>query len=156
MIEHYLQVGMKRSQRDAVVAMLTFQPELMGEFVRLVLVGTRTQRMKGAWVLSGVHAENNSLLRPHYPEILLHLHSEEIGGVKRELLKCFVKARLSSDSLQQLLLIAMKWVTDHNQDLAIRYVCHKILKERLADFPELNTELKERIELYRDKFGRFP
>ena len=156
MIESSLIVGMKRLQRDALIALVVNQPTLFAELLRLALYGTQVQRMKGSWVLSGIHAKNASLLQPYYDEVLTHLTAERIGGVKRELLKCFMKSRLSSEAIQQLVLITMEWVTDDEQDLAVRYACFKILKERLANYPELKAELQDRIELYRDKFGRFP
>ncbi|MFM7728356.1 MAG: hypothetical protein ACKO7B_16780, partial [Flavobacteriales bacterium] len=114
------------------------------------------QRMKGSWVLTGIHEVSPALVNSYYSEMLKHLNSETVGGVKRQLLKCFVKANLDSDQLSQLLAITMQWVTDHDQDLAVRYVCFKILKKQIKKFPELNLELEQSISLYREKFGRFP
>jgi hypothetical protein len=50
----------------------------------------------------------------------------------------------------------MDWVTDERQDLAVRYICYKVLTLVLKRYPELEIELHQQIDLYRSKFGRFP
>jgi len=156
MLEHVLIVGMGRRQCDEAVTLIIQQPEILTSLFQLVTAGKREQRMKGSWVLSRIHEVSPSLVKPHYSEMLMQLETETIGGVKRELLKCFVKAELNNDSLNQLLMITLKWVTDPQQDLAVRYVCFKILKGHMANYPELKSELDQSIQLYREKFGRFP
>ena len=112
--------------------------------------------MKGAWVLSGVHSVDKDVLAPYYDDLLSMLQLESVGGVKRELLRCFEGARLNDPLADRLVVIAMDWVTDERQDLAVRYICYKVLTIVLKRYPELEIELHQQINLYRSKFGRFP
>jgi hypothetical protein len=50
----------------------------------------------------------------------------------------------------------MSWVTDEQQDIAVRYLCYRLLMPLLRDIPELQSELMERIEFFKLKVGRFP
>ena len=112
--------------------------------------------MKGSWVLSGVNAIDIEVLVPYYDELLSMLRSETVGGVKRELLRCFEGAELKQKVAEQLIIIAMDWVTDETQDLAVRYICYRLLKPLLKLYPQLEVELQQQIDLYGSKFGRFP
>jgi hypothetical protein len=72
------------------------------------------------------------------------------------MLRCFEGAELKQTVAEQLIVIAMDWVTDETQDLAVRYICYRVLKLLLKLYPELEVELHQQIDLYRSKFGRFP
>jgi hypothetical protein len=155
LVEH-LVVRMGRSTRDRVVSFVLSDAGSLHELIELVRSGTKPQRMKGAWVLSGVHSVDTDVLVPYYDELLSMLHLESVGGVKRELLRCFEGARLNDSLADRLVVISMDWVTDERQDLAVRYICYRVLTPLLKQYPELEIELHQQIELYRSKFGRFP
>jgi hypothetical protein len=95
-------------------------------------------------------------LAPHYEDLLSMLLLETVGGVKRELLRCFEGALLNDSAADRLVVIAMDWVTDEHQDLAVRYICYRVLTPLLKPYPELEDELRMKVDLYRSKFGRFP
>jgi hypothetical protein len=154
-LEDYLVVRMGRLARDHVAAVVCEEGKLT-ELIELVQSGTKTQRMKGSWVLSGVHSMDSGILKAHYPVLINHIRSENVGGVKRELLRCFENASLDKTTADQLILLAMELVTDERQDLAVRYVCYRLLIPLLKGYPELQLELEAQTELYRLKFGRFP
>lgn len=156
MIEEFLIVRMGRRQRDAVVAMVMRDSGLLKDVFRCAISGTDVQRMKGSWVLSGIHAENPLLLSEYRSAMLRHLQIESVGGVKRELLRCFERVAMKQDEVEQLIMIVMNWVTDEHQDFAVRYLCFRLLKPMIKKYPELQMELSQRIELYTAKFGRFP
>jgi hypothetical protein len=84
------------------------------------------------------------------------LNVETVGGVKRELLRSFEKCKPDERIASELIALTMEWVTEDKQDFAVRYVCHRLLTTLLADYPELKMELKQKVNLYRDKFGRYP
>jgi hypothetical protein len=146
---------MGRLARDHVAAVVCEEGKLT-ELIELVQSGTKTQRMKGSWVLSGVHSMDSGILKAHYPVLINHIRSENVGGVKRELLRCFENASLDKTTADQLILLAMELVTDERQDLAVRYVCYRLLIPLLKGYPELQLELEAQTDLYRLKFGRFP
>lgn len=156
MLEEHLVVRMGRSTRDKLVAEIISDKSKLNELIHLVCDGTKTQRMKGAWVLSGIHALNRSVLIPYHGSLIAMLNVETVGGVKRELLRSFEKSKPNERIAGELITLAMEWVTDEKQDLAVRYVCYRLLTPLLADYPELSWELKQKINLYRDKFGRYP
>lgn len=147
---------MGRAMRDRVVDIVLSDDAAFQSLLQLVCKGDRTQRMKGAWVLSGVHARNSQLLQPYRSAMLDWMQKESVGGVKRELLRCFENCDLQGLEKEHLIWIAMQWVTDENQDLAVRYLCNRLLPPLLKDIPELQEELHTQKELYRSKFGRFP
>ena len=147
---------MGRSTRDRVVSFVLSDEGNLRELLDLVRSGTKPQRMKGAWVLSGVHSVDKDVLVPYYDDPLSMLQLESVGGVKRELLRCFEGARLNHPLADRSVVIAMDWVTDERQDLAVRYICYKVLTLVLKRYPELEIELHQQIDLYRSKFGRFP
>lgn len=155
-LEDYLVVRMGSSTRDKVASFVLTDKGKLQELMGLIRSGTRPQRMKGSWVLSGVHAIDTEVLVPYYDELLTMLRSETVGGVKREMLRCFEGAELKQTVAEQLIVIAMDWVTDETQDLAVRYICYRVLKPLLKLYPELEVELHQQIDLYRSKFGRFP
>jgi hypothetical protein len=152
----YLVVRMGRPTRDRLASIVASNPNKLSELIDLVKSGTKPQRMKGSWVLSGVKTIDSDALAPYYDDLLSMLPLETIGGVKRELLRCFEGARLNNRAVDRLALIAMDWVTDQQQDLAVRYICYRLLKPLLKLYPELEAELQQQIDLYRSKFGRFP
>lgn len=147
---------MGRSKRDELAAEIISDKSKLNELIHLVCDGTQTQRMKGAWVLSGIHALNRSILIPYHGSLMAMLNVETVGGVKRELLRCFDKCKPDGIIASQLITLAMDWVTDDQQDLAVRYVCYRLLIPLLAEYPELAWELKQKINLYKEKFGRYP
>ena len=155
-LHDHLVVGMGRSSRDRLVSFVLSDAGSLQELIELVRSGTNPQRMKGAWVLSGVHSIDSHVLIPYYNDLLVMLQSELIGGVKRELLRCFEGARLNITVADNLVVIALEWVTDERQDLAVRYICYRVLTPLLKQYPELEIELHQQIDLYRSKFGRFP
>jgi hypothetical protein len=153
MIDKYLITRMGRQQRDAVVEMVLADEALLAELFELVSSGTQVQRMKGAWVMSGIQVNHSKLLQSYHSRILKCLLRESVGGVKRELLRCFERTKLASDDGEQLIVIAMSWVTDEKQDIAVRYLCYRLLLPLLRDIPELQVELSERIEFFKLKVG---
>ena len=155
-LAEYLVVRMGKSTRDRVASDVAADSAKLHELVNLIKSGTKPQRMKGSWVLSAVHIIDSELLVPYRVELLSMLRLETVGGVKRELLRCFESARLNDTVADGLVLIAMDWVTDETQDLAVRYICYRVLKPLLKEYPELEVELQQRVEYYRSKFGRFP
>ena len=64
--------------------------------------------------------------------------------------------KLSEEIKEQLVVIAMNWVTDERQDLAVRYLCYRLLTPLLRHYHELQSELSIQVDLYQKKFGRFP
>ena len=155
-LQDYLVVGMGRVARDHTVSLVLHDTEMFGELIGLIQSGSKTQRMKGSWVLSGVGAINPHSLRPHYACLLECLELETVGGVKRELLRCFDGIALDKLFADQLIMVAMNWVTDERQDLAVRYICFRLLTQLLKEYPELQIELNQQIDFYRSKFGKFP
>jgi hypothetical protein len=156
MLEQHLVVRMGRLKRDELAAEIVSDKSKLNKLIQLVCDGTQTQRMKGAWVLSGVHALNRSILIPYHGSLIAMLNVETVGGVKRELLRSFEKCKPDERIASELIALTMEWVTDDKQDLAVRYVCHRLLTTLLADYPELEWELKQKVKLYREKFGRYP
>ena len=142
--------------RDSVALHVSQNADMFLELLNLIQSGNKTQRMKGAWVLSGIHAIDSDFLNSHQPFLLQQLRCETIGGVKRELLRCFEGIVLRDEISEQIISITMAWVTDDKQDLAVRYLCYRLLVPLLKPYPELQQELKSQAELYRSKFGRFP
>jgi hypothetical protein len=112
--------------------------------------------MKGSWVLSGIHKLDSGSLKSSYPILLECLNSEVVGGVKRELLRCFEGETLTDEVAGRLVALTIKWVTDETQDLAVRYLCYRLLKSLVKCHEELQLELNLQIELYQSKNGRFP
>ena len=155
-LHDYLVVRMGRVARDQVVSLVLQDREMFGELIGLIQTGSKPQRMKGSWVLSGVGAINPQLLMSHYPFLLECLKLENLGGVKRELLRCFEGVDLDSFLAEQLIVLTMDWVTDERQDLAVRYICFRLLNQLLKEYPELQIELNQQIDFYRSKFGKFP
>ncbi len=155
-LSEWLVVRMGRKTRDHVANRVINDDELFSELVQLVHTGSKTQRMKGAWVLSGIHLMDSNYLQSHYPMLLECLKSESVGGVKRELLRCFEGTTLREEITEQFIVIAMNWVTDERQDLAVRYLCYRLLKPLLRHYHELQSELTIQVDLYQKKFGRFP
>ena len=156
MLEKHLVVRMGRATRDSLAVMVLPDEQLLLELLEVVKSGTQTQRMKGAWVLSGIHAFDRARLGAYHSFLLALLQVETVGGVKREILRCFENCSMEGDTAEQLLVIAMDWVTDEHQDLAVRYLCYRLMKPMLGVYPELYIELQQRVELFQSKFGRFP
>jgi len=152
----YLIPRMGRATRDRLAATVWGDNDMLPELLTLIQSGSKIQRMKGAWVLSGIHAIDSEFLNSHQPFLLQLLRCETIGGVKRELLRCFEGIVLRDEISEQIISITMAWVTDDKQDLAVRYLCYRLLVPLLRPYPELQQELKDQTELYRSKFGRFP
>lgn len=155
-LSEWLVVRMGRATRDHVANRVINDDVLFSELVHLVHTGSKTKRMKGAWILSGIHFMDSNYLQSHYPILLECLKSESVGGVKRELLRCFEGVTLSQEITEQFVMVAMEWVTDERQDLAVRYLCFRVLKPLLKDYPEFQNELSLKVENYRTMFGRFP
>jgi hypothetical protein len=155
-LTEHLVVRMGKTTRDSVASFVVSDQNKLHELIDMVSSGTKPQRMKGAWVLSTVHTIDSEVLVPYHNQLLNMLRLEAIGGVRRELLRCFEGARLNNTVADELVMIAMDWVTDETQDLAVRYICYRLLKPLLKQHPELEVELQQQVEFYRSKFGRFP
>ena len=155
-LTEYLVVRMGKTTRDSVASVVASDQHKLHELIDLIRSGTKPQRMKGSWVLSAVYTIDSEVLVPYHEDLLTMLKLETIGGVRRELLRCFEGARLNNTVADGLVVIAMDWVTDETQDLAVRYICYRVLKLLLKLYPELEVELHQQIDLYRSKFGRFP
>ena len=153
---NHLVVRMGRSTRDRLVSFVLSDAASLHELIDFVRAGTKPQRMKGSWVLSGVHSIDSDVLTPYYHDLLSMLQSEMVGGVKRELLRCFEGVCLDEALADRLVVIAMDWVTDERQELAVRYICYRLLTPLLKQYPELQDELQQQVDLFRSKFGRFP
>lgn len=152
----YLVVRMGRLTRDQVASLAAQNGHKLRELMYLIQAGNQTQRMKGSWVLSGVRKLNHEVLKSYYPVLITCLKNEKVGGVKRELLRCFEGGSMSDALEEELIVITMGWVTDEHQDLAVRYVCYRLLGPLLKRYPELQMELRQQVDLYRMKFGKFP
>lgn len=147
---------MGKTTRDSVASVVASDQSKLHELIELIRFGTKPQRMKGSWVLSAVHSIDSEVLGPYYEDLITMLRAETIGGVRRELLRCFEGARLNDTIADGLVMITMDWVTDETQDLAVRYVCYRVLKPLLKQYPDIEVELKQQVDYYRLKFGRFP
>jgi hypothetical protein len=155
-LTEHLVVRMGRATRDRVASFVVSDQNKLHELIDLVSSGTKPQRMKGAWVLSAVQTIDSEVLVPYHDQLLTMLRLEAIGGVRRDLLRCFEGARLNNTVADGLVVIAMDWVTDETQDLAVRYICYRVLKPLLKQYPDLEVELQQQVDYYRSKFGRFP
>jgi len=152
----YLVVRMGRVTRDQLASLAIQNQDVLHELIHLIQAGNQTQRMKGSWVLSGVHQLKPEVLKSYYPTLIACLTNEMVGGVKRELLRCFEGGLMSDVIEEELIVITMGWVTDEHQDLAVRYACFRLLPPLLKQYPELQMELSQQVDLYRMKFGKFP
>ena len=152
----YLVVRMGRVTRDYLASLVLQNEDMLRELMYLIQSGNQTQRMKSSWVLSGVRKLNHDVLKSYYPVLITCLKNEKVGGVKRELLRCFESGSMSDELEEELIVITMGWVTDEHQDLAVRYVCYRLLTPLLKRYPELQMELSQQVDLYRMKFGKFP
>jgi hypothetical protein len=92
---------------------------------------------------------------PSHPVIPFFLNSEVVGRVKREFLRFFEGEILNDEIAGRLVALAMNWVTDETQDLAVRYLYCRLLKSLVKFHEELQLELNSKIDLYRLKNGRF-
>ena len=155
LIDH-LVVRMGRVTRDYLASLALQNEDMLRELMFLIQSGNQTQRMKGSWVLSGVRKLNPEVLKSYYPVLITCLKNEKVGGVKRELLRSFEGGSMSDELEEELIVITMGWVTDEHQDLAVRYVCYRLLTPLLKRYPELQMELSQQVDLYRMKFGKFP
>jgi hypothetical protein len=152
----YLIVRMGRPMRDSIAVQVIADDDLYSELLLLIQAGNQTQRMKGSWVLAGIHRMDAGRVAPKYSTLIDCLRTETVGGVKREILRCFEGCSLSDEIAGELVAITMNWVTDETQDLAVRYLCYRLLKPLIRQHRELQLELNTQVELYKSKFGRFP
>jgi hypothetical protein len=155
-LTNYLVVRMGRVTRDYVASLAVQDEHILRELMHLIQAGNQTQRMKGSWVLSGVRMLNPEVLKSYYPVLITCLKNEKVGGVKREILRSFEGGSMSDALQEELIVITIGWVTDEHQDLAVRYVCYRLLGPLLKRYPELQMELRQQVDLYRMKFGKFP
>lgn len=155
-LSNHLVVRMGKATRNHVASDVYYNDVAFQELLQLIRTGSKIQRMKAAWVLSGIHAIDRGFLNSYHTLILDQLKTEKIGGVKRELLRCFEGTEPPAEIAEQLIAITMEWVTDERQEIAVRHICYRLLNPLLKSYPEIQDELGSQIDFYRSKFGRFP
>jgi hypothetical protein len=134
---------------------LRYPNEYVG-LLDIIESGTDVQAMKGSWVAAQIRLLDPRLSE-RYQKRILHLAVvTNIGGVRRELLRCLESIRLEEPVFNELLECTLNWITDTDQDFAVRYLSQRIIASCSAYIPELKQELQLIKQLQLEKTGRFP
>jgi len=155
-LKNLLVTAMPKTTCNAVAHYVLDQPESYVSLLDLVEYGSAVQSMKASWVIAHIRLLNAKLSEQHQHRILNLLRKTAIGGVRRELLRSLEGIELNELIMEELLEIAINWITDMDQDVAVRYLSQRIMLTRSNHIVELRPELELIKQLQLAKTGRFP
>jgi hypothetical protein len=155
-LESILKVRMGLKECTAVAAYAVERDEVFLNLLEFVEHGNEAQAMKASWVMGHIRRLNQTQSLKYQDKLIQLLQRASIGGVQRELLKSLEGLTLKESNEAALLNFAWRGSVNMQYDIAVRYLCLRILRFYSKRFPELQEELKSIEALQREKTGRFP
>ena len=140
----------------AVAAYALERDEVYLNLLEFVEHGNDAQAMKASWVMGHIRRLNQTQSLKYQDKLIQLLQQASIGGVQRELLKSLEGLTLKEANEVALLNFAWSGAVNMQYDIAVRYLCLRILRFYSKRFPELQEELKSIEVLQHEKTGRFP
>ncbi len=147
---------MPKTTCNAVAHYVLDQPELYISLLDLVEYGSAVQSIKASWVIAHIRLLSPKFSEQQQHRILNLLRKTAMGGVRRELLRSLEGIELDELIMEELLEIAINWITDMDQDVAVRYLCNRVILACSKRIPELKQELQLIRQLQLEKNGKFP
>ncbi len=140
----------------AVAAYALERDEVYLDLLEFVEHGNDVQAMKASWVMGHIRRLNQTQSLKYQDKLIQLLQQSSIGGVQRELLKSLEGLTLNEANEAALLNFAWSGAVNMQYDIAVRYLCLRILRFFSKRFPELREELKSIEAMQREKTDRFP
>lgn len=140
----------------AVAAYALERDEVYLNLLEFVEHGNDAQAMKASWVMGHIRRLNQTQSLKYQDKLIQLVQQASIGGVQRELLKALEGLMLNEANEAALLNFAWSGAVNMQYDVAVRYLCLRILRFYSKRFPELREELNSIEAMQREKTGRFP
>lgn len=116
----------------------------------LVTIFTGTDKRMAecsAWALGNIGAQHPELLQPWFPQLLLTLYRTDIhGSLKRNVLRTFKETDVPDDLLDDCAEICFRFLSDPQEEVAIRAFAAYTLDKICQKIPELRPELNLILE----------
>lgn len=104
--------------------------------------------MKSAWVLSTMTEEAKGSLDEFVTEIITCIAKSQVGGTKRELIKCLIlSGHLESDQKGFLVDKLIHFMISPAEDMAVRYNSMKVMQRIVKEIPDLKDEFHSALEI---------
>lgn len=137
----------------AVAAYALERDEVYLNLLESVEHGNDAQAMKVSWVMGHIRRLNQTQSLKYQDKLIQLLQQASIGGVQRELLKSLEGLTLNEAAR---LNFAWSGAVNMQYDIAVRYLCLRILRFFSKRFPELREELKPIEAMQREKNRSIP
>jgi hypothetical protein len=142
--------GMAKRAADDLAAMANSNPELYLKLLDAIASGEQTHAMKASWVLGHAARMDKNPAQKHGHRLLQLLLQAKVGGVQREILKVLELVSLSEEDEGRFVDLCFELLRRPGLDVAIRYYCLRVLRQKVKKYPELKIELVSTLEEIRD------
>ena len=117
--------------------------DVFDEILEAIEKGSKREQFIGSWVLSrAVEIQSDIMNEAAHQTCITCIEKHQEGGLRRNICRVWQFALPQSDALQMKVLdLAIKLLTDHQQDLAVRVFSITVLEKLLRFFPEIKEEV---------------
>ncbi|MCB0804767.1 MAG: hypothetical protein KDC05_03160 [Bacteroidales bacterium] len=139
-----------RQTADMAVNHIGSNPELFNKLVDFALLDRGQFAMRAARVMNLLTLQYPHLIRPHLKMLIWKLPEIKNDGLKRGIAKTLTERSVDYDEETMSVLVdcCFGWLHDPQEKVALKYYAMDILYKITLQYPELENELINTIELH--------
>jgi len=123
------------------------EPEALAAVLwKFILLNEHPLSWRATWFLEHLAAENKEYVRPYIDSIVEEFPSFKYDGQKRSSLKILLMFSLNDYHYEPMVGRCFDILLSHDEAMAVRMFCMRLLLQVVKKEPELKSELKESLE----------
>lgn len=139
--------GHSKAQTEKIAKFIGGNPSRFTNLVHVFLAGPYRVTQRAAWPLSICVERNPALVKPHLSALLKHLNKRGIhDAVKRNTVRLLQHIDIPKRSHGKIADLCFRYLTDTNENIAVRVFSMTVLDRIASENPELQRELRMIIE----------
>ena len=135
-----------KEQKDRIVNHIGGNQKLFDDLMVLFFRGPYRVTQRAAWVMSYCIDNHPKLIQPYFDQLVANLRTTELDAVKRNILRNLQNIEVPDRLVGEVADICFKIIAANQEPIAIKAFSMTVLYNITLRIPELQHELKLRIE----------
>ncbi len=137
-----LEAEASRANTDYVANWAGTNAERIADLVDIALNADGQTAARALWALEKVAAAHHNILLPHIPALVAALPRFTFSGMRRIACKILMLTDVPQDFDGPIVDFCFRMLETPDEPIGVKANCMSLIASRLADYPELKSELK--------------
>ena len=147
MLSHLITKPNNKQTINEIIHFIGDSPELFAELMEYFVNGTSRVSQTTSWALGHLGEQQPELIAPYHATLLLQLQDKsKKGAVRRNIVRIYQTCPIPEQIEGELYELAMHYMLDYNEAIAIRAFSMRICDRISHKYPELIPELLDAIK----------